>query len=227
VAVGWGDRGFYVETPRWADLKASTVFHALFVPSESVLHVEYLEKPVPGDYLHEVLVTREQYQRIVEFVRATVGAVDERGAARLASEVTYGPIDRFYAAHGSYHLFNSCNQWTGRGLKRAGVPVGIWTPLKVHVLWWLPRQHAPDRGRAGRLKGDVETEAAVGFEFENRFDKPVEVHAAGQHAVPGKADQAAVHGNDPQRVVSANLKQLVFSVLTFKGVHMGKSTKHL
>jgi hypothetical protein len=42
-----------------------------------------------------------------------------------------------------------------------------------------------------------------------------------------KANHAAVHGNDLQRVVSANLKQLVFSVLTFEGVHMGKSTKLL
>jgi uncharacterized protein (TIGR02117 family) len=145
VAVGWGDRGFYLETPRWADLKASTVFRALFVPSESVLHVEYLTDPISGQYIHEVLVTRHQYQRIVEFVRATVGAVDEQGAAELASEVTYGPLDRFYRARGSYHLFNSCNQWTGRGLARAGVPVGIWTPLKIHVLWWLPRPATPDR----------------------------------------------------------------------------------
>ena len=37
VAIGWGDRGFYVDTPTWADLKLSTLCNALFVPSESVL----------------------------------------------------------------------------------------------------------------------------------------------------------------------------------------------
>ena len=29
VAFGWGDKGFYLETPTWSDLKASTTFNAL------------------------------------------------------------------------------------------------------------------------------------------------------------------------------------------------------
>src|SRR5687767_14278878 len=33
VAVGWGNRGFFVETPTWADLKISTAATALFTPS--------------------------------------------------------------------------------------------------------------------------------------------------------------------------------------------------
>jgi uncharacterized protein (TIGR02117 family) len=141
VAVGWGDRGFFVETPRWADLKCSTLINALFLPSESVLHVEYLHEVEPGEGMQEVLVTRERYRQLVTFVRAAVGATDERGAAKTATEVSYGPVDRFYSSHGSYHLFNNCNQWTGRGLKRAGVPVGVWTPLKVQVLCWLPKRN--------------------------------------------------------------------------------------
>ena len=28
VALGWGDKGFYLETPTWADLKASTALKA-------------------------------------------------------------------------------------------------------------------------------------------------------------------------------------------------------
>ena len=30
LAMGWGDKGFYLETPTWADLKASTAFKAAF-----------------------------------------------------------------------------------------------------------------------------------------------------------------------------------------------------
>ena len=59
----------------------------------------------------------------------------------LATEVSYGNHDRFYLSRGRYHLFNTCNQWTGRGLARAGVPTGIWTPLVGHVRWHLPKRN--------------------------------------------------------------------------------------
>lgn len=140
VAVGWGSRGFYVETPTWGDLKIATLCEALFTPSESVLHVEYLGEITPGPTMQEVLVTREQYRELAAFVQSTIGKTDEQGAAQLATEVSYGPGDRFYLARGRYHMFNTCNQWTGRGLARAGLPTGIWTPLVVHVGYWLPKQ---------------------------------------------------------------------------------------
>lgn len=142
IAIGWGDRGFFVDTPTWADLKISTTLNAFFVPSEAVLHVEYLFDAKPGDYLHEFTVSREQYRELACFIESTVAATDDEGAAKTATEKTYGPDDRFYLATGSYHLFNTCNQWTGRGLARAGVRTGIWTPLKSQVLVWLSR-HEP------------------------------------------------------------------------------------
>lgn len=30
IAFGWGDKGFYLDTPTWADLKFSTAFKAAF-----------------------------------------------------------------------------------------------------------------------------------------------------------------------------------------------------
>ncbi len=139
VAVGWGSRSFYVETKTWADLKIGTLFTALFTPSESVLHVEYLWDFIPGPTMQEVLITREQYQDLAAFVQSTIGETDETGAAVLATEVTYNEYDRFYLARGRYHMFNTCNQWTGRGLHRAGVPTGLWTPLVMHVRCQLPK----------------------------------------------------------------------------------------
>jgi uncharacterized protein (TIGR02117 family) len=138
VAVGWGNRRFFVETPTWADLKVSSVLGALFWPSESVLHVEYLPAAAPEHLPHAVDITKRQYQELVRFVESSLAGSNEVGCARIASDVTYGPADRFYVSAGRYHCFNTCNQWTGRGLARAGVPVGIWTPLKPQVLCWLP-----------------------------------------------------------------------------------------
>ena len=139
VAVGWGSRGFYVETPTWADLKVRTLLTALFTPSESVLHVEYLWDARPGPTMDEVLITREQYRELAAFVQSTIGETDETGAAVLATNVSYHDYDRFYLSSGRYHMFNTCNQWTGRGLARAGVPTGIWTPYVIHVRCQLPK----------------------------------------------------------------------------------------
>lgn len=40
VLFGWGDRAIYLETPTWADLKLSTAFSAVFLPSPSVVHAQ-------------------------------------------------------------------------------------------------------------------------------------------------------------------------------------------
>jgi uncharacterized protein (TIGR02117 family) len=136
VAIGWGNRGFFVETPRWADAKLSTALGAVF-PSETVLHVEYLNDAAAGPYFREVRISHQQYQRLADFIHQSVGQLDEHGEAVLATKTSYNHQDRFYIAAGSYHAFNNCNQWTGRGLKAAGLPTGVWTPLKSQVYCWL------------------------------------------------------------------------------------------
>ena len=39
VSFGWGDKGFYLETPTWNDLKLRTAIKALFLRSETAMHV--------------------------------------------------------------------------------------------------------------------------------------------------------------------------------------------
>jgi uncharacterized protein (TIGR02117 family) len=141
VAFGWGNREFFINTPTWSQFRLSTACGALFWPSETVLHVEYLFDAAPSASMHEVRVSRGQYAQLAEFVRSTIGGLDEAGSAQLASESRYGPHDRFYTATGRYHCFNTCNQWTGRGLSRASIPTGLWTPLKPQVLLWLPESN--------------------------------------------------------------------------------------
>jgi len=41
IGIGWGDKGFYLETPEWADLKASVAFKAAFGLSTTAMHTTY------------------------------------------------------------------------------------------------------------------------------------------------------------------------------------------
>lgn len=144
VAIGWGNRAFYVDTPTWADFKIQTAARALFWPSESVLHVEYVPTIYPATDFRELHLTPAQYQQLIAFVRESMTQRSD-GRPVAAGERTYHTHDRFYESTGHYHACNTCNQWTGRGLKRAGVSTGLWTPLKPQVLAWLPDQQLPER----------------------------------------------------------------------------------
>src|SRR5690606_37700799 len=44
LAFGWGDRGFYLETPAWADLKFETAFNAAFGLGSTAMHATFYRK---------------------------------------------------------------------------------------------------------------------------------------------------------------------------------------
>ena len=139
VAIGWGDRGFYLDTPTWSDLKASTAINAMLLPSQTVMHVQFL---TPHESYVPVSITTEQYELLVDFIRGSFIADEDASFKPIGQSYSYGRFDSFYEANGRYHAFNTCNCWTGRGLKKSGVRVGWFTPLSGTVLWYLPRQAA-------------------------------------------------------------------------------------
>lgn len=137
VAVGWGDRGFYIETPTWADLKISTACQALLLPSQTVVHVSYGPAPQTHEQLRSVTISPDQYHRLVEFIQKSF-ALDSTGKFQAIPDSSYGMTDAFYIAQGRYHCFNTCNCWTGNALETAGVKVGWFTPLPRTVFLYLP-----------------------------------------------------------------------------------------
>ncbi len=54
-------------------------------------------------------------------------AKDDAGKAIPLRPGLYGK-SRFYLSRETYHLFNTCNVWTARGLHAAGLPItSAWT----------------------------------------------------------------------------------------------------
>ncbi|QDZ08991.1 TIGR02117 family protein [Sphingomonas panacisoli] len=130
VAVGWGERAFYIETPTWSDLNLAVVGRAAIGSNRTVLHVEHVPAPATGTAVRAIVLTPDQYRRLAAFVRETLGP---RG--KIAGG--YGPDDAFYDARGTYSAVVTCNEWTGRALRHAGVRVGAWTPFPVTVMGWF------------------------------------------------------------------------------------------
>lgn len=133
VAIGWGDREFYLHTPTWADLTARRAVGALMGGNRALLHVSYLQRAQLRRGAYRLPLSAAQYASLVDHVRAALPS----GRAIPIAGAHYDAQDAFYEAEGGYNLFETCNTWTGRGLRRAGVTVSRWTPFDFNVTWHL------------------------------------------------------------------------------------------
>lgn len=134
VAFGWGDKGFYLNTPEWSDLKFSTAFNALFFMGESVMHVTFLRDPRPGDQCKKIFISDEQYLKLVHYIESSF-QTDSDGNFVLIDYPGYGRNDFFYEAERRYNLFYTCNSWTNNALKQSNMRSCVWTPFAQGVLY--------------------------------------------------------------------------------------------
>lgn len=133
VGVSWGERSFFLETPTWADLNLFTAIGALF-GGDGLIHAAYYVRPAPADDFRELRIRPEQYRELIDQI--TNDLVDPETRKTYGG---YSSHDVFYDALGTYHLGNTCNQWTSDRLASAGIETGVWTPLPGGVMKWVPR----------------------------------------------------------------------------------------
>lgn len=126
IAVGWGERGFYLGTPTWWDVRPWTLLHAALGSEDTLLHVEHIARPVTGPQVRAVTLRVAEYRRLAAVVRAS-----RRDGAAVPG---YGAYDAFYPATGRYDAVRTCNAWTGDTFAAAGVRVGAWTPFPTAVM---------------------------------------------------------------------------------------------
>ena len=133
VAFGWGDKGFYLETPTWADLKASTAFKAAFWLSSSAVHTNFCSPKISKHWI-KLDISKEQYQRLVKFIESSFQINASGVPIAITSAKPYGDHDAFYEANGRYSLFHTCNTWTNNALKACGQKACWWTPFGRGIL---------------------------------------------------------------------------------------------
>lgn len=129
VAIGWGERNFYLGTPTWRDVDPSTVLGAAFGSDATLLHVEHVARPVADAHVRPIVLRPDEYRRLAALIRARRG-----DGAPLPG---YARYDVFYPATGHYDAVRTCNAWTGDTLATAGVRVGWWTPFASSVMQWF------------------------------------------------------------------------------------------
>lgn len=137
ITFGWGDKGFYIETPEWSDLKASTAFKALFFLSSTAMHVSYLSsEPAVDKDCKKLILSEYQYDKLISYILASFKK-DAAGRIMLIAGKGYSSNDNFYEANGTYSLFKTCNTWLNDGLKQIGVKTAIWAPFDKCIFYRL------------------------------------------------------------------------------------------
>lgn len=137
ISIGWGDKGFYINTPEWSDLTVGTAFKALFLPSPTAMHVTYFQQmPVHIPQHERLKVTPEQYQKLISHILPYFKSAPG-GSFILIPDAGYSHTDNFYEAFNSYHLFYTSNNWTNRMLKETGIRTAVWSPLDRGIMYQL------------------------------------------------------------------------------------------
>ncbi|MEO7080483.1 MAG: TIGR02117 family protein [Flavobacteriales bacterium] len=134
VGFGWGDKGFYLETPTWGDLTPRVAFNAVSGLGTSAMHATFHHKLTEGDDCKRITLSAEQYARLVAFIRDGFAFDAEGRTTHIGAHADYGLTDAFYDGVGRYNLFHTCNTWANDALKTGGQKACLWTPFDTGIL---------------------------------------------------------------------------------------------
>lgn len=133
VGIGWGDKGFYLDTPTWAQLKVSTAFYAAFWLGDSAMHTTFYKTMTEGDDCKKIMLTKAQYEELIKFVDSKFDKNQDGQNILIQTDAVYSKDDAFYEAQGSYSFLYTCNTWTNNALKAAGQKAALWTPTDFGI----------------------------------------------------------------------------------------------
>ncbi|PZP52690.1 MAG: TIGR02117 family protein [Pseudopedobacter saltans] len=133
LAMGWGDKGFYLETPEWKDLKASVAFKAAFGLGSTAIHATFYKTMIVSDSCRQIMISKAQYQRLIDYITGSFERDANGNFKNIVTNAVYGEDDAFYDAKGSYSMLHTCNTWANTGLKKSGQKCCLWTAFDTGI----------------------------------------------------------------------------------------------
>lgn len=121
IEFGWGDYDFY----QAKEITPGITLKALFWPTASVIHAVAVPMHVNEYFFNSRVVTiclnEQDYLSLIQFI-ADSFYKNEAGKLLALKSGLYGN-SQFYKGAGDFYLMNTCNQWTAKGLKVAGMNI--------------------------------------------------------------------------------------------------------
>ena len=121
IDFGWGDNAFYQAD----EITSGVTLKAIFLPTDSVVHAVAVTRKADKYFKHSEVekfcLEDPEFKSLVEFISSSFYR-DESGNILKLNHGIYGN-SQFYKAKDDFHIFNTCNEWTAKGLKSAGMDI--------------------------------------------------------------------------------------------------------
>lgn len=135
LAVGWGNKDFYLNTPTWADLKFTTAFKAAFGVGNAAIHTAIYKNMSESENCIKIELTTEQYEKLVKYVDAGFKKNSAGHYMHINTPANYGSDENFYEAENKYSIFYTSNTWNNNALKACGQKACVWTPFDKGIFY--------------------------------------------------------------------------------------------
>lgn len=134
IEFGWGDEDFY----RAPEVNVFIAVKAALWPTASVLHLiginETLEEYAAGPDIYRIELSREGFFALCNFITATFSKDEKGNSIALGPDPAFIRQTLFYQARPKFFLPRTCNTWTAKALKTAGIPISTWANICVKNL---------------------------------------------------------------------------------------------
>ena len=138
IAIGWGSKDFYMNTPTWDDLTLKIFLISNFGLGSSAIHVKYYTDTFPKDSKTVSLkLSDNQYKKLVKYIE---NSLKRSGTTKSSFILPKNPKvlaknDAYYDAKQNYSLLFTCNSWINNGLKASGQKACLWTPYSQGIFY--------------------------------------------------------------------------------------------
>ena len=138
IAIGWGSKDFYMNTPTWDDLTIKIFLISNFGLGSSAIHVKYYTDTLPKDSkIVSLKLSDNQYKKLVKYIE---NSLKRSGTTKSSFILPKNPKvlsknDAYYDAKQNYSLLFTCNSWINNGLKASGQKACLWTPYSQGVFY--------------------------------------------------------------------------------------------
>ncbi len=144
IEFGWGDNEFY----QAEEISSGITLKAIFLPTASVVHAVAVahkaDKYFKRSEVKKFCLEDPEFKSLVKFISSSFYR-DESGNILKLNHGIYGD-SQFYKAKGDFHIFNTCNKWTAKGLESAGMKISTTFKLTAgSIMNYLSREGSSDK----------------------------------------------------------------------------------
>ncbi len=144
IEFGWGDNEFY----QAEEITSGITLKAIFLPTDSVVHAVLVPLKVDRYFknseVEKFCLEDSELESLIKFISSSFYR-DESGNILKLNHGIYGD-SQFYKAKGDFHIFNTCNKWTAKGLESAGMKISTTFKLTAgSIMNFLSREESSGR----------------------------------------------------------------------------------